>query len=248
MGRLEIKNLHVSIDGKQIIKGLDLVVEEGQTVVLMGPNGSGKSTLANALMGHPSYTIDKGSILINGVDVTQDEADQRANKGLLLSFQYPVEIEGVTLSNFLRTAYNNLHPDNKLNVMEFHKVLKEKMADLHIDTQFSTRYLNAGFSGGEKKKAEILQLSILQAKFALLDETDSGLDVDALRVVANGINQLKKEGTGVLLITHYQRILDQVIPDIVHVLVNGKIVKTGDKELAKEIESTGFEGVSDNAK
>lgn len=248
MGRLEIKNLHVSIDGKQIIKGLDLVVEEGQTVVLMGPNGSGKSTLANALMGHPSYTIDKGSILINGVDVTQDEADQRAKKGLLLSFQYPVEIEGVTLSNFLRTAYNNLHPDNKLNVMEFHKVLKEKMADLHIDTQFSTRYLNAGFSGGEKKKAEILQLSILQAKFALLDETDSGLDVDALRVVANGINQLKKEGTGVLLITHYQRILDQVIPDIVHVLVNGKIVKTGDKELAKEIESTGFEGVSDNAK
>jgi len=248
MARLEINNLHVSIDGKQIIKGLNLVIEEGQTVVLMGPNGSGKSTLANTLMGHPSYTIDEGSIFIDGVDITKDEADQRAKKGVLLSFQYPVEIQGVTLSNFLRTAYNSLHPDKKLSVMDFHKLLKAKMTDLHIDTQFSTRYLNAGFSGGEKKKAEILQLSILQPRFALLDETDSGLDVDALRVVANGVNQLKREGSGLLLITHYQRILDQVVPDIVHVLVNGKIVKTGDKELAKEIESTGFEGVSENAK
>ena len=243
---LEIKNLCVSIDGKKIINDLTLTIPQGKTVVLMGPNGSGKSTLANALMGHPAYTIESGTIFLNGEDITHAEADVRARKGLLLSFQYPLEIQGVTLSNFLRTAYNNLHPNKELGVMDFHKYLKEKMADLQMDTKFSTRYLNAGFSGGEKKRAEILQLSLLQPKFALLDETDSGLDVDALRIVANGVNQLKKEGTGFLLITHYQRILEQVIPDIVHILVHGKLVKTGGKELALEIEKNGFEGVLDN--
>ncbi len=248
MAQLEIKNLHVSVDGKMILKGINLTIPKGQTVVLMGPNGSGKSTLANALMGHPSYKIEEGTVLLDGVDITSAEADERAKRGLLLSFQYPVEVQGVTLSNFLRTAYNNLHPEKKLGVMEFHRLLKEKMASLQMDTKFSTRYLNAGFSGGEKKKAEILQLSILQPQIALLDETDSGLDVDALRIISNGINQLKKKGTGFLLITHYQRILDKVIPDVVHVLVDGKIVKTGDKELAKEIEAEGFEEVQANAK
>ncbi len=244
---LEIKGLHVAVEGKEILKGIMLTLEEGKVHALMGPNGSGKSTLAQALMGHPKYEITQGKILLNGEDITEASPDERARKGLFLSFQYPKEIAGVSLGNFLRAAYNALREkrqEKKLSVVEFHKLLQEKMKVLHVDAAFGSRSVNEGFSGGEKKKAEILQLLVLEPKFAILDETDSGLDVDSLRIVAEGINTVKGPRRGILLITHYYRILDYVTPDIVHVMVDGTIVKTGGKELARQIEKEGFENMT----
>ncbi len=240
VANLVVKDLHVSVDGTQILKGINLEVKEGEVNTIMGPNGSGKSTLAYALMGHPKYTIDKGEILINGVNVVDMPADERAKKGLFLSFQYPQEISGVTVSNFLRTALNSIRGE-KISVMDFKKLLEEKLDLLKMDHAFGKRYLNEGFSGGEKKKAEILQLAVLQPKFAILDETDSGTDVDALKIISNGINLVAKaQKMGVLLITHYDRILQYIKTDYVHVLVDGKIVKTGGPELAKHVEKEGY--------
>ena len=238
--KLEIKDLHVSINDKEILKGINLVIESGKVHALMGPNGSGKSTLAQIIMGYPKYVITKGKILLNGEDITELKPDERAKKGLFLSFQYPKEITGVTLTNFLRAAYNSIH-EPKLSVIDFHKMLKEKMEKLNIDASFTRRYVNEGFSGGEKKKAEILQMMVLNPKFAILDETDSGLDVDSLKVVANGINQIDRKDKGILLITHYYRILDYITPDVVHIMVDGKIVKNGGPKLARLIEEKGFE-------
>jgi Fe-S cluster assembly ATP-binding protein len=241
--KLEIENLHVEIEGKEILKGISLTIEEGKVHALMGPNGSGKSTLANVLMGHPKYAVTSGKIMLNDEDITELSPDDRAKRGLFLSFQYPKEISGVTITNFLRAAYNATH-ETKLSVVDFYRLLKEKMEELHVASSFNKRYVNEGFSGGEKKKAEILQMMVLQPKFAILDETDSGLDVDALKIVAEGINRMKSPERGILLITHYYRILHHVIPDVVHILVDGKIVKSGGKELAQQIEETGFQEVA----
>ncbi len=239
---LEVKDLHVKIEDKEILKGINLTVEKGEVVALMGPNGSGKSTLAYALMGHPRYEITSGKILLNGEDVTNASPDERAKKGLFLSFQYPQEISGVSVSNFLRTALNAKN-ENKISVMDFHKLLQEKMKLLKIDKSFALRYLNEGFSGGEKKRMEILQMAVLQPNVGIMDETDSGLDIDALRTVAKGVNDLKSQELGILLITHYQRILNYITPDKVHIVVDGKIVKSGGKELALEVEEKGYEWV-----
>ncbi len=238
---LEINNLHVEIDGKEIIKGLNLKIKSGEIHAMMGPNGSGKSTLSNTLMGHPKYKITKGHIIFNGKDITLMKPNERAKIGMFLSFQYPAEIPGVTLANFLFTAYKSLH--GNISPLEFNKVLKEKMEFLKFGHDFARRHLNDGFSGGEKKRCEILQMTILNPKLAILDETDSGLDIDALKIVANGINAKDKE-TSVLLITHYQRILKYVNPDFVHVYIDGKIVKSGGHELADELEITGYEQAS----
>ena len=240
--KLEIKNLSIKVDGKEIIAGLDLVVNSGEICALMGPNGSGKSTLAYALAGHPKYTITKGQVLINEEDIIALAPYKRAALGLFLGFQYPVEVPGVNVSNFLRTAYNSINKD-KVSVLEFHKIITEKANILKVDPSFLDRYLNEGFSGGEKKRAEILQLAVLNPKFAVLDETDSGLDVDSLKIVANGINQIIKNNKkiGLLLITHYQRILDYITPDKVYIMMDGKIVKSGGKELALEIEKNGYD-------
>lgn len=237
---LEIKNLTIEIEGKTIIDNLSLTLEKGKIIALMGPNGSGKSTLANTLMGNPSYEITKGQILLDGTDITSMEPDERAKLGLFLSFQYPVEIPGVSITSFLRKAYNSVKETN-IDVMSFHNLLKEKMSELKIPEEFRKRSLNTGFSGGEKKRNEILQLSILDPKYAIMDETDSGLDVDALKVVAEGINKLKTEKNTFLIITHYNRILHHIVPDKVIVMKEGKIIKEGEKELAKEIEENGFE-------
>ena len=242
MESLKIENLHVSREGKEIVKGVSLEVKRGEVHALMGPNGSGKSTLANAVMGHPKYAVTEGRILVDGEDVTSMSADKRAKAGLFLSMQYPPEVAGVSLSNFLRLAFNALRA-KPLSVLEFREILKAKMAELQMDPAFSRRSLNEGFSGGEKKRAEILQLSVLAPKYALLDETDSGLDVDALKIVCDGINRLKGPGMGVLLITHYARMLGYVTPDAVHVMHDGKIVAEGGKELAEKIEKDGFDAV-----
>lgn len=239
MAYLEVKDLHVKIEEKEILKGVSLTVDKGEVVALMGPNGSGKSTLAYALMGHPRYEITKGTILLNGEDVTELGADERSRKGLFLSFQYPQEIAGVSVSNFLRTAIN-AHSDTPIRIPDFQKMLQEKMKLLSVDKSFALRYLNEGFSGGEKKKAEILQMAMLQPSIGILDETDSGLDVDSLRVVAKGVNAIKGPETGILIITHYQRILDHITPDKVHIVAAGKIVKSGTKELALDVEEQGY--------
>lgn len=235
---LEIQNLHVNAAGKEIVKGLSLTINPGETHVIMGPNGAGKSTLANALLGHPKYEIN-GKILVNNKDVSKESPDQRAKDGLFLSMQYAPEIPGITVAHFLRVASGSLTGKTK-NPFSFHQELLEMMKKLSMDQSFATRYLNAGFSGGEKKRTEILQLLLLNPKFAILDETDSGLDVDALKIVGNGINLYRKEDNGLLLITHYNRILEYVIPDFVHIMVDGRIVKSGGKELAKEIELGGY--------
>ncbi len=236
---LQVKNLHVKIDDKEIVKGVNLHVNKGEVVALMGPNGSGKSTLANSLMGHPKYKVTEGTVILDGKDITSLEPNEKAKQGLFLSFQYPAEISGVTLSSFLRAAYNSVKNSN-ISVISFLKLLKEKMKLLKIKEEFANRYINEGFSGGEKKRAEILQLAVLEPKLAILDETDSGLDVDALKIVAEGVNAARTKETGVLIITHYQRILNYIQPDRVYIMKDGKIIKEGKKELAKTIEEEGY--------
>ena len=231
---LTIKDLHVTIEGKKILNGVDLTVKKGEVCALMGPNGSGKSSLAYTLMGHPKYQVDKGEVWYKGQNVLELKPDERAKLGLFLSFQYPQEIPGVSVSNFLRTAYNAVKPA-PIAVPDFVKLLKEKMKMLKIDDSFSRRYLNEGFSGGEKKRAEILQLAVLQPEMAILDETDSGLDIDSLKVVAEGVNSLIGPNMGILVITHYQRLLNYITPDKVHVMINGRIVKSGGEELAQHL-------------
>ena len=238
---LKIENLHVEIDGKEIVKGVSLTVKEGEVVALMGPNGSGKSTLSNALMGNPSCKITKGSVFLNGKNITDLSPDKKARLGIFLSFQYPSEISGVTVSNFLRSAYKAVK-EKDLTFTEFKKMMQEKMDLLDIDSNFVERYINEGFSGGEKKKNEILQMSVLEPKIAILDETDSGLDFSALKIIARGVNVVREKAkTGILIITHYKRILDYIVPDKVYVMCKGKIVKEGGKELVGKIEEAGYD-------
>lgn len=236
---LEIKNLHVSTDKKEILKGLNLKINKGETHVVMGPNGSGKSSLSLTLMGHPRYSVTSGKIILDKKDITNLPPDKRAKLGLFLAMQYPVAVPGVSVFNLLRSANKNLEVEN-ISALEFQNKVKTKMKDLKIDEKFLTRSINDGFSGGEKKKAEILQLTILKPKYAILDETDSGLDVDALKTVSQGINSVAGKDLGILLITHYQRILKYVKPDFVHILVDGQIIKSGDAKLAEVVEEKGY--------
>ena len=236
---LEIKDLHVTIEGTEILKGISLTLEKGQVHAVMGPNGSGKSTLSHTLMGHPKYQITQGQILYKGQDLAGLKTDQRARAGVFLAFQYPTAIPGVSVVNFLRTAMKARFGE-AFNPKEFRKEIKATMAELGIDESFATRYVNDGFSGGEKKRHEILQMALLKPELALLDETDSGLDIDALRTVAEGINHLRGPDRGILLITHYQRILNYVQPDVVHVFIDGQIIRSGGKELAHELEEKGY--------
>lgn len=241
---LKIEDLHVSIEGKEIVKGLNLEINGGEIHAIMGPNGTGKSTLASAIMGHPKYEVTKGKVLYNGQDVLQMEVDERARAGLYLAMQYPSEITGVTNSDFLRSAINARRGEgNEINLMKFIKKLDEKMELLDIDKSFATRYLNEGFSGGEKKRNEILQLMVLEPDIAILDEIDSGLDIDALKVVAKGVNEMRSPDFGCLIITHYQRLLNYIKPDKVHVMMQGHIVKTGGPELAEQLEAEGYDGL-----
>ena len=245
MNTLQITDLHAEIDGKEILKGVSLKIQSGEIHAIMGPNGSGKSTLCKILMGHPQYEVTKGSATFNGQEILELEPNERANLGLFLGFQHPLEIPGVTMSNFLRIAKNaNLKANGKEQIppMDFLNEMKEVVENLKIDRQFIGRSVNQGFSGGEKKRAEIAQMAVLEPKVALLDEIDSGLDIDALKIVAEGINQsFEKTNVGILLITHYQRILNYITPDFVHVISDGKIVKSGGKELALELEEKGYE-------
>ncbi len=248
MSYLEIKNLHVSIENKEILKGLDLTVEQGKVHAIMGPNGTGKSTLAYTLMGHPSYTVTQGEVLFKGQNILELEPDKRSRLGIFLAFQYPVAIPGVTVANFLRSAVNSRrraeNPEDKgMPIPEFRKMLKEKMGLLKMDQAFAGRYLNDGFSGGEKKRAEILQMATLKPEIAILDETDSGLDIDALRIVSEGVNALSGPDLGVLVITHYQRLLNYIKPDVVHVMMNGRIVESGGPDLALHLEEQGYDWV-----
>jgi Fe-S cluster assembly ATP-binding protein len=245
---LQIENLRASIDGKEILKGVTLQIRQGEVHALMGPNGSGKSTLSYALMGHPNYTVTEGTATIDGVDILEMEADERAKAGLFLAFQYPTSIPGVTVANFLRHAVTNVrNPERKegqdlMPMREFRKELREQMDELGMDNEFARRYLNEGFSGGEKKRAEVLQLAMLRPSFAILDETDSGLDIDAVRVVSEGVNRVaQKNGTGVLVITHYKRILEYIKPQFVHILLGGKIVESGGPELVDKLEAEGYD-------
>ena len=242
----EIQGLHVNIEDKEILKGVDLIVRKGEVHALMGPNGSGKSTLANAILGHPKYAVTAGTILMKGENILEMETDERARKGLFLAFQYPCEVPGVRQSNFLRLACN-ARAGHELDVTEFYAKLEEKMKVLDIDEKFMKRYLNAGFSGGEKKRNEILQMMMLQPEFAVMDETDSGLDIDALKVVSHGVNELRGPGLGILIITHYERILRYVNPDFVHILVDGKIVKSGGADLAAHLEEHGYDWIIKDA-
>ncbi|HVM46338.1 MAG TPA: Fe-S cluster assembly ATPase SufC [Candidatus Thermoplasmatota archaeon] len=237
---LQIKDLHVNVEGKPILKGVDLEVRKGQVHALMGPNGSGKSTLSYTLMGHPKYEIVKGDILVQGQSIKELPPDERARRGLFLAFQYPLSIPGVTVQNFLRAAYNAVKQKD-LTPLEFNMLFLEKMQKMNIPKEFARRYVNEGFSGGEKKRLEILQMAILEPVMAVLDEPDSGLDIDAVRIVAEGINAFKSQDTGVLIITHYQRILNYVKPTDVTVLLDGRVVKQGGPELAHELEAKGYD-------
>jgi len=241
---LQIKNLYAGVDGKDILQGIDLTVNPGEVHAIMGPNGSGKSTLGAVIAGNEDFEVTRGEILFENEDVSELDPEERAHRGIFLSFQYPVEIPGVTVTNFIRTAINEMRKAKKMDVMpgaELLKLIREKAELLDIDRQFLSRSLNEGFSGGEKKRNEIFQMAMLDPKLAVLDETDSGLDIDALRIVANGINKLRSEDKSIVLITHYQRLLEYVVPDFVHVLMNGKIVKSGTKELAYELEEKGYD-------
>jgi Fe-S cluster assembly ATP-binding protein len=243
MAELEIRNLHVNAEGKEILRGLDLDVAKGRVHALMGPNGSGKSTLANAIMGHPSLEVSEGSIVFKGEDVTEADPDERARAGLFMAFQYPVAIPGVSVSKYLRMILNarrEARGEAEIKIKEFAKVAQEAMELANIPKDFSSRYLNDGFSGGEKKRMEILQLALLRPEIAILDETDSGLDIDALRTVADGVNEFSGPDMGVLIITHYQRILHMVEPDSVHVMFEGRIVKQGGPELVEQLEAKGY--------
>lgn len=240
---LEIRGLEASIDEKQILKGIDLTLETGRVHALMGPNGSGKSTLSNVIMGHPSYTVTSGEIVMDGRNVLEMATDERARLGLFMAFQYPVEIPGVTVGRFLKRASEIRFTDEAAKARVFLKELRSNMEFLEMDQQFINRYLNEGFSGGEKKRMEILQMLMLKPSFAILDETDSGLDIDALQIVARGVNRLRSDDFGALIITHYQRILEHVRPDIVHIMYNGRIVTSGDEDLANTLEAEGYDWV-----
>lgn len=248
MAELVIKNLHVKIGDKEILKGLDLTIKQGEIHAIMGPNGTGKSTLAYTLMGHPSYEVTQGEVWFKGENILEMEPDERSRHGIFLAFQYPVAIPGVTVANFLRTAINSRRraentEDKGIPIPEFRKMLKEKMALLKMDQAFAGRYLNDGFSGGEKKRAEILQMATLRPEIAILDETDSGLDIDALRIVSEGVNALSGPELGVLVITHYQRLLNYIKPQFVHIMMGGRIVESGGPELALHLEEHGYDWV-----
>lgn len=248
MSELVIRNLHVSIDDKEILKGLDLTIGQGQVHAIMGPNGTGKSTLAYAIMGHPSYQVTEGEAWYNGVNILKLKPDERSRLGIFLAFQYPVSISGVTVANFLRTALNARrraeNPDDKgVSIPEFRKKMREQMELLKMDPAFAGRYLNEGFSGGEKKRAEILQMAMLRPQIAILDETDSGLDIDALRIVSEGVNALRGPELGVMVITHYQRILNYINPDFVHIMYGGRVVESGGPDLALHLEEHGYDWV-----
>ena len=243
---MEIKDLHASIDDKEILKGLNLTVNKGEVHAIMGPNGSGKSTLSKVLAGHPSYTVTSGEVLYNGENLLELEPDERAKAGIFLAFQYPVEVPGVSNSQFLRLAYNEKMKhigEEELDPLEFNDYLKERAKIVEMDSSFFKRSVNEGFSGGEKKRNEILQMAVLNPTLAILDETDSGLDIDALRIVAEGVNKLRSADNAIILVTHYQRLLNYIIPDFVHVLADGRVVKEGGKELALELEEKGYDWV-----
>ena len=243
---LTIENLHASVDGKSILKGIDLDVKSGEVHAIMGPNGSGKSTLSSVIAGNEIYELTKGNILLNGEDINELDAEERAHKGLFMSFQYPVEIPGVSVTNFIKTAINSSRKAKGLEDMpasEMVKKIRQKAALLEIDTKFLSRSLNEGFSGGEKKRNEIFQMAMLEPKLSILDETDSGLDIDALKIVSNGVNKLRNKNNAVIIITHYQRLLNYIAPDFVHVLHDGRIVKSGTKDLAHELEAKGYDWI-----
>src|SRR6187549_3288277 len=243
---LEIRNLHAGIDGKEILKGIDLTINKGEIHAIMGPNGSGKSTLAKVLAGHPQYEVTAGEILYEGRNLLEMPPDERAREGVFMAFQYPIEVPGVSNAQFLRLAYNEKRKhlgEEELDPLEFKDLLKERAKVVEMDASFMTRSVNEGFSGGEKKRNEILQMAVLEPKLAVLDETDSGLDIDALRIVANGVNKLRSKDRAFLVITHYQRLLEYIVPDFVHVLYEGRIVKSGGKELALELEEKGYDWI-----
>ncbi|HEY1792479.1 MAG TPA: Fe-S cluster assembly ATPase SufC [Opitutaceae bacterium] len=244
MPSLDIKNLHVSTDGREIVRGVSLTINSGEVHAIMGPNGTGKSTMAKAIAGHPDYAITEGDVLVDGKSIIGMEPDERAREGIFLAFQYPSEIPGVSIANFLRAAIQaRMAEGEEIDASGYYKRLYQKMDLLKIDRTFTSRALNDGFSGGEKKRTEILQMAMLEPRFALMDETDSGLDIDALRIVSDGVNQLRGPNLGILLITHYQRLLSYIVPDHVHVMIDGRIVKSGDKSLALELESRGYDWV-----
>lgn len=242
MNTLEIKNLTVSIEGQTILKDFNLTVPKGEVHALMGPNGTGKSTLAKVMAGHEDYEVESGEILLEGESILGKEADEISHAGLFLAFQYPLEIPGVSIANFIRAARVARLPEGEeINAVEYYKELYAKMDELKIDRKFTARALNEGFSGGEKKRCEILQMAMLDPKFCVMDETDSGLDIDALKVVSDGVNHMRSPDRGFLVITHYQRLLDYIVPDVVHVMYDGQIIRSGDAELAKELESKGYD-------
>jgi Fe-S cluster assembly ATP-binding protein len=239
---LEIRDLHATVEGKEILRGIDLVVRQGETHALMGPNGSGKSTLSNVIMGRPGYMLTSGQVIYKGEDISTLKVDERAKRGLFLAMQYPTEVPGVSVVNFLRTAYQAVKGE-QVSALAFRKHMKTQMDRLSIDDAMVNRYVNQGFSGGEKKRNEVLQLAVLEPEIAILDETDSGLDIDSLKLVAEGVNELVGPDLGVLVITHYQRMLNYITPDRVHVMMAGRIVKSGGPELAQELEDKGYEGI-----